>query len=67
MPRDRNINACIVLDISGSMNSELNYSKPTGKTRLMLAKDAIWMFFEKLKPNDIFSLVVFHTEAMTVI
>lgn len=33
----------------------------------MLAKDAIFMFFEKLKENDIFSLVVFHQSARTVI
>jgi hypothetical protein len=27
LPRTRNINACIVLDISGSMNSPLSYTK----------------------------------------
>jgi len=27
LPRTRNINACIVLDISGSMNSPLNYQQ----------------------------------------
>jgi len=66
-PRVRNINACIVLDISGSMNSQLDYTKPCDKTRLMLARDAIFMFFEKLRENDIFSLVVFHTQARTII
>jgi len=45
----RNINACIALDISGSMNSNLSYQKPSEKTRLMLARDAILMFFEKMK------------------
>ncbi len=39
MPRTRNINACIVLDISGSMNSPLNYQDAeNNKTRLMLAR-----------------------------
>lgn len=66
-PRTRNINACIVLDISGSMGSPISHQEPSDKTRLMLARDAIFMFFEKLRENDIFSLVVFHTQAWTVI
>lgn len=50
------------------MNSPLNYQdKDNHKTRLMLAREAIFMFFEKLKENDIFSLVVFHNTARTVI
>lgn len=48
-PRTRNINVCVALDISGSMNSGLSHSKPSEKTRLMLARDAILMLFEKLK------------------
>lgn len=67
LPRTRNINACIALDISGSMNSKLSLKESSEKTRLMLARDAIFMFFEKLNENDIFSLVVFHTTARTVI
>lgn len=48
-PRTRNINACIALDISGSMNSQLSRKEHSEKTRLMLARDGIFMFFEKLR------------------
>ena len=43
--RTRKINACIALDISGSMGSPLTYEAGKGRPRLDLAKDAIWMFF----------------------
>lgn len=48
LARTRSINACIALDISGSMNCQLSYKEHSEKTRLMLARDAIFMFFEKL-------------------
>lgn len=63
--RIRPINVCLVLDISGSMGGPLAYDGPydTGKgrkNRLQLAQDAIWMLFNKLNSEDIFSFVVFH-------
>ena len=50
------------------MGSALKYDG-TGdnRPRLELAKDAIWMFFNKLGPEDIFSMVVFHNSSRTVI
>ena len=53
----RVLNAVIVLDISGSMSSGLT-SKGKG-VRLELAKEAIIMFFSKMRPDDAFGLVVF--------
>lgn len=61
----RILNAVIVLDISGSMGGALT-SKGTGN-RLELAKEAILMFFSKLRPNDGFGLVVFNNTAKTLI
>ena len=49
------------------MGSYLTYNGEEQPTRLELARDAIMMFFEKLLPEDVFSLVVFHEEARTVI
>lgn len=62
---DRILNAVIVLDISGSMGGGLT-SKGEGQ-RLQLAKEAIQMFFSKLRPNDSFGLVVFNNCAKTLI
>jgi uncharacterized protein (DUF58 family) len=59
------LNAVIVLDVSGSMGGALT-SKGTGN-RLELAKEAILMFFSKLRPNDGFGLVIFHNSAKTLI
>ena len=52
----------MALDISGSMAGPLThrYDKEITKTRLDLSKDAIWMFYNKLNAEDIFSLIVFH-------
>lgn len=69
--RIRPINACVVLDVSGSMGGQLSYSQPkegeVKKTRLQLAQEAIWMLYKKLNPDDIFTMIVFHTQARTVI
>ena len=32
-----------------------------------MAQEAIWMLYKKLNPDDIFSMVVFHTQARTVL
>lgn len=71
--RIRPINVCLVLDISGSMGGPLSYDmnnleyEGKKKTRLELSQDAIWMLYKKLNPDDIFSLVVFHNQARTVL
>ena len=62
---DRVLNAVIVLDISGSMGCGLT-SKGEGN-RLELAKEAIIMFFSKLRANDSFGLVVFDDRGDTVV
>lgn len=62
---DRILNAVIVLDISGSMGGPLTKSREGN--RLELAKEAILMFFSKLRPNDGFGLVVFTNSAKTLI
>ena len=36
-------------------------------TRTALAKKAIMMLFDKLKGDDVFSLVIFHTASRTII
>ena len=48
----------VVLDISGSMDWKLSHRKNSAK-RLSLAKQAIKLLYEKLRPNDLFSLVTF--------
>lgn len=70
--RIRPINVCFGLDISGSMGGPLTYDGPYDKAegkknRLQLSQDAIWMFYQKLNPDDIFSFIVFHNESRTVI
>ena len=55
----------ICLDISGSMGSGL--TRNGEGHRLTLAKEAIKMFFSKLRPSDSFGLVVFDTKADTLI
>ena len=62
---DRILNAVIILDISGSMGSGLT-SMGEG-CRLELAKEAILMFFSKLRPTDSFGLVVFDNKADVLI
>jgi hypothetical protein len=37
------------------------------KSRLDLAREAIEMLFNKLKDDDVFTFVIFHTKARTVI
>ena len=59
----------IVLDISGSMGcgiSQFNAKSEKGN-RLNLAKEAIKMFYSKLRTDDAFGLVVFDTVGETVI
>jgi hypothetical protein len=70
--RTRPINVVVCLDTSGSMNSMLKYPAKNGEndlllTRLNLARTAIAMLYEKLQDNDVFSLVIFHTKASTII
>ena len=62
---ERVLNAVIVLHISGSMGGSLN-AKGEGH-RLELAKEAILMFFSKLRPNDSFGLVTFNNQGHTII
>ena len=67
------LNSVIALDISGSMNCPLSYnnhnnnSKEPVPTRLQLAKEAIKMFYSKLRPTDSFGLIVFTTEPQIVL
>lgn len=68
--RTRPINLAIALDVSGSMDSPLKHSieaVPQQNSRLSLAKKAIMLLFQKLKPEDAFSLVIFHDAARTII
>lgn len=61
----RILNSVICLDISGSMGSGLTR---TGEGhRMTLAKEAIKMFFSKLRPTDSFGLVVFNNKGQTLI
>lgn len=62
---ERPLNSVIILDISGSMGGYLN-SKREGN-RLELAKEAIIMFFSKLRPDDSFGLVTFNNQAKCLI
>ena len=62
---DRVLNSVIILDISGSMGGSLT-SKGEGQ-RLELAKEAIIMFFSKLRPNDSFGLVTFNNSGHVLI
>jgi hypothetical protein len=68
--RTRPLNLVIALDVSGSMEGPLKHSMGSHNaenSRTALAKKAILMLIEKLKPNDVFSLVIFHTAARTII
>ena len=69
--RTRNINAVVCLDVSGSMNSALDNSpkihQAKRKSRISLSREAIWMLYERLQPNDIFCLVTFHDTSKTII
>lgn len=72
--RTRPLNLVIALDVSGSMEGPLKYEPAKGEpypgetmTRTALSKRAILMLIEKLKPNDVFSLVIFHTSSRTII
>ena len=62
---DRVLNSVIILDISGSMGGPLN-SRGQGN-RLELAKEAILMFFSKLRPTDAFGLVTFNNQGHILI
>jgi hypothetical protein len=57
----RIINAVILLDVSGSMGGGIN--KAGEGVRIELAKEAIVMFFSKLRQDDSFSLIVFNSKA----
>ena len=62
---DRVLNAVIVLDISGSMDCSLTQD---GKgNRLSPAKEALIMFFSKMRDTDSFGLVVFDNRADTIV
>lgn len=62
---ERVLNSVIVLDVSGSMGSGLT-ANGMG-CRLELSKEAILMFFSKLRPTDSFGLVIFDTSAHTIV
>ena len=49
------------------MGRQLKYDGFMHKSRLELARDAIWMFYNKLQPEDIFSLITFNNYAQTII
>ena len=68
-PRDsRVLNSVIVLDISGSMSGQLTRKAQEGApSRLALAKEAISMFYGKLRDSDCFGLVVFDTSAKILV
>lgn len=72
--RTRPLNLVIALDVSGSMDGPLKFDPAKGEpyvretmSRTILSKQAILMLLEKLKPDDVFSLVIFHTAARTII
>jgi uncharacterized protein (DUF58 family) len=54
----------VVLDISGSMDSSLS-RRNKSNSRLSLAIQAIKLLFDKLRPNDLFSLVTFDDHGYT--
>ncbi len=58
--RDSNIDILLVMDISGSMGSNLGKSN---KSCLSLAKVACVKLFDQLHPDDIFGLAVFDDHA----
>lgn len=63
---ERVLNSVIILDISGSMSGSLTH-KHQGGSRLELAKEAIMMFYSKLRPDDSFGLVVFNNQGTTIL
>ena len=72
--RTQPLNVAIALDVSGSMDGVLKYNPDEiynepkhEQSRIQLAKTAILMLFDKLKGDDVFSLVTFHTSAKTII
>lgn len=62
---ERVLNSVIILDISGSMGSGLTSSGEG--CRIELAKEAILMFYSKLRQNDAFGLILFNHSAQTLI
>ncbi len=61
----RNLNAIVMLDVSGSMGSGLT-SNGQG-CRIQLAKEAILMFFSKLRKSDSFGLITFNQQGHVLI
>lgn len=59
--KDYPLQSIIALDVSGSMGASL--SANGSSSRLELAKNAIRMFNEKLRPDDSLGLLTFHTAA----
>lgn len=65
----------VALDVSGSMDGALTSGNPylpegpaePPKSRLALSREAILLLFSKLKPDDVFGLITFHTTAKTII
>lgn len=67
IPRTQPIHAVLVLDISASMKEKLNNKETKGKDRLTLAREAIKLFYKRLRANDYFGLVLFEDRAKTIV
>lgn len=64
----RRLNSIICLDISGSMGGPLSaVQEKQRRTRLELSVEAMRMFVSKLRPDDAVGIVVFDTEAETIL
>ena len=66
---ERILNAVIALDISGSMNTSMNFPNNQGnnQSRIALSKEAILMFYSKLRPNDSFGLITFTIDPTVIL
>ena len=63
---NESIDISIALDISGSMNSNVDLKRKTGKSRIDLAKDALSKLILNLKPNDKFCLTTFNDNSTKI-
>ena len=63
---NESIDISIALDISGSMDCNVDFNKDTGKSRIDLAKDALSKLILNLKPNDKFCLTTFNDNSTKI-